>query len=126
MRFGDLPLGKRPEGRWSLTADWVVVDTPEGRRLVQGGEVVIEGDRVLHAGGRFGGELQARFDMGAALIAPGFVDLDALSDLDTTLLAHDNWPSERKGRVWPLSYMDRGPYEMYTPDALVAQKRFAF
>ncbi|MDD9720843.1 chlorohydrolase family protein [Sulfitobacter sp. PR48] len=126
MRFGDLPLGKRPEGRWSLTADWVVVDTPAGRRLVQGGEVVIEGDRVLHAGGRFGGELQARFDIGAALIAPGFVDLDALSDLDTTLLAHDNWPSERKGRVWPLSYMDRGPYEMYTPDALVAQKRFAF
>lgn len=126
MQFSDLPLGRRPDGRWSLTADWMVVDTDAGRRLVQGGEVVIEGDRVLHAGAAFDGELQARFDMGAALIAPGFVDLDALSDLDTTLLAHDNWPSERKGRVWPQSYVDRGPYEMYSPDELVAQKRFAF
>lgn len=122
----DLELGKRPQGRWSLTADWVVVDTSQGRRLVEGGEVVIENDRVLHAGGRFDGDVAARFDMGAALIAPGFVDLDALGDLDTTLLAHDNWPSELKGRVWPQSYVDRGPYEMYSPDELVAQKRFAF
>lgn len=125
-RFATLPLGKRPPGRWSLTADWLVADTPQGRRLVKGGEVVVEGDRVLHAGSAIDGDVQARFDMGAALIAPGFVDLDALSDLDTTLLAHDNWPSARKGRVWPQTYVDRGPYEMYTPQELTFQKRFAF
>ncbi|MFD2740397.1 amidohydrolase family protein [Sulfitobacter aestuarii] len=126
MRFEDLPLGKRPEGRWSLAADWIVVDTEQGRRLVQNGEVVIEKDRVIHAGPRFEGEVQARFDLGPVLIAPGFVDLDALSDLDTTLLAHDNWPSEKKGRVWPQSYVDRGPYEMYSPEELALQKRFSF
>lgn len=122
----DLPLGKRPKGRWSLAANWVIVDTAQGRRLVRGGEVVVENDRIVHVGGPFEGDVTARFDMGSALIAPGFVDLDALSDLDTTLLAHDNWPSERKGRVWPQSYVDSGPYEMYSPDELVAQKRFAF
>ena len=122
----DLPLGKRPKGRWSLTADWVIADTDQGRRLVQGGEVIIENDRILYVGGPYEGEVTDRFDMGPALIAPGFVDLDALSDLDTTLLAHDNWPSERKGRVWPQSYVDRGPNEMYLPDELAAQKRFAF
>ena len=126
MRFTDLPLGKRPAGRWALAADWIVVDTPQGRRLVHQGEVVIENDRILFAGQRFEGTVSARFDMGAALIAPGFVDLDALSDLDTTLLAHDNWPSEQKGRVWPQSYVDRGPYEMYSPEELAFQKRFAF
>ncbi len=126
MQWDDLPLGKRPEGRWALTADWIIADTPSGRRLVQGGEVIIENDRVLHVGTRFDGAVSARFDMGAALIAPGFVDLDALSDLDTTLLAHDNWPSEHKGRVWPQSYVDRGPYEMYDAEELAFQKRFAF
>ena len=124
--FEQLPLGERPAGRWSLTADWVVVDTPAGRRLAPQGEVVIENDRVIHAGGRFEGEVAARHHMGAALIAPGFVDLDALADLDTTLLAFDNHPGERKGRVWPRSYVGRGPYEMYTPEDLVFQKRFAF
>lgn len=124
--FEQLPLGERPEGRWALTADWLVVDTDAGRRLIEGGEVVIEGGCILHAGARFEGDVAARYDMGAALIAPGFVDLDALSDLDTTTLGMENWPSEKKGRVWPQSYVDAGPYEMYSPEELAFQKRFAF
>ncbi|MCU9840350.1 amidohydrolase family protein [Ruegeria sp. WL0004] len=125
-RFADITLGSRPPGRWALAARWIVVDTPAGRRLVRDGEVVIEGNTVLHAGPRFEGEVAARYDMGEGLVAPGFVDLDALSDLDTTLLAYDNWPAEKKGRVWPRSYVERGPYEMYSPEELVFQKRFAF
>ncbi|AVO38523.1 chlorohydrolase family protein [Pukyongiella litopenaei] len=125
-RFADIPLGTRPRGRWAIAARWLVADTPSGRRLVRDGEVVIDGDTVIHAGNRFGGDVAARFDMGEALVAPGFVDLDALSDLDTTLLAYDNWPGERKGRVWPRSYVERGPYEMYTPGELAFQKRYAF
>ncbi|MBY6135307.1 amidohydrolase family protein [Nocardioides marinus] len=125
-RFADLPLGARPPGRWALRAAWVIVDTPTGRHLVPDGEVVVEGGRVIHVGLPFEGEVAARYDMGQALIAPGLVDLDALSDLDTTLLAHDNWPGDKKGRVWPRSYVERGPYEMYSPEELAFQKRFAF
>jgi cytosine/adenosine deaminase-related metal-dependent hydrolase len=61
-----------------------------------------------------------------ALIAPGFIDLDALADLDTTILGFDNQPGWRKGRVWPQSYMDRGPVEMYGVEELAFQKRYAF
>lgn len=125
-RFSDIDLGTRPPGRWALSAHWIVADTPLGRRLIRDGDVVIEDDKVVHVGPRFEGDLAARYDMGAALIAPGFVDLDALSDLDTTLLAFDNWPSEKKGRVWPRSYVARGPYDMLSPEELVFQKRFAF
>ena len=60
------------------------------------------------------------------MIGPGFVDLDALSDLDTTVLGYDNHPPELKGRVWPQSYLHAGPREMYTPDELAWQKRYAF
>ncbi|WP_336244484.1 chlorohydrolase family protein [Roseovarius autotrophicus] len=124
--FSDIPLGTRPQGRWALSARWILADTPQGRHLVENGEVVIEGARMIHVGTPFEGELAARHAMGEALIAPGFVDLDALSDLDTTLLAYDNWPGERKGRVWPRSYVDHGPYEMYSPEELAFQKRFTF
>jgi cytosine/adenosine deaminase-related metal-dependent hydrolase len=65
-------------------------------------------------------------DYGEAILSPGFVDLDALSDLDTTILGYDNFPAWQKGRVWPESYIARGPYEMYTPEELAFQKRFAF
>ncbi|MGA1834935.1 chlorohydrolase family protein [Rhizobium wenxiniae] len=121
----DLPLGKRPPGRWALGARFIVADLPEGRRLIENGEVVIEDDRVIWIGKRFEGELAARYDMGEALIGPGFVDLDALSDLDTTVLSMDNQPGWKKGRVWPSDYAGRA-YEMYSPEELAFQKRYAF
>ncbi|MFC4667467.1 amidohydrolase family protein [Seohaeicola nanhaiensis] len=124
--FAALPLGKRPHGRWALSARWIVADTAQGRRLVEHGEVVVEADRVIYTGPRFPGEVVARYDMGEALIGPGFVDLDALSDLDTTVLGFDAQPAWAKGRVWPRSYVENGPYEMYSPEELAFQKRFAF
>lgn len=125
MNWSALPLGKRPPGRWALKAHFVIADLPEGRRLIPDGEVVIENDRIVWVGRHFEGELSARYDMGEALIGPGFLDLDALSDLDTTVLGMDNQPGWRKGRVWPTDYAARA-YEMYSPEELAFQKRYAF
>jgi cytosine/adenosine deaminase-related metal-dependent hydrolase len=109
-----------------LSAVWVVGHRDGRHCLLRDGEVVFEGDRIIFAGHGFPGEVEERRDYGAALIAPGFIDLDALADLDTTVLGFDNQPAWRKGRVWPRSYVERGPYEMYTPDELAFQKRYAF
>jgi cytosine/adenosine deaminase-related metal-dependent hydrolase len=123
--WSDLPLGKRPPGRWALKARFIVADLAEGRRLIENGEVVIKNDSVIWLGHRFEGEVAARYDMGEALIGPGFVDLDALSDLDTTVLSMDNQPGWKKGRVWPTDYAARA-HEMYSPEELAFQKRYAF
>ncbi|MDO5703581.1 MAG: amidohydrolase family protein [Paracoccus sp. (in: a-proteobacteria)] len=122
MTLADLPLGQPLRGRTLLTADWVLADGP---RLIRNGHVVIEGTRVLHVGRAFEGEVARRIDFGPALISPGLIDLDALSDLDTTILTLDHAPGWAKGRVWPRSYVERGPYEMYSPEELAFQKRFA-
>ena len=124
--LSDLVLGARPSGRTLLTADWVLAHEDSGPVLLKRGEVVIEGGSVLFTGHAFPGEVARRIDFGAALISPGLIDLDALSDLDTTILGIDHFPPWKKGRVWPLSYVERGPYEMYSPEELAFQKRFAF
>lgn len=121
-----LALGKRPDGRTLLTAAWVLGHGEGGHRLLRNGEVVIEGGATLFVGHRFPGEVARRVDFGNALISPGFIDLDALSDLDTTILGIDHHPGWAKGRVWPRSYVEAGPYEMYSPEELAFQKRFAF
>lgn len=112
--------------RTLLSADHVIGHSNGRHCLLRGGEVVFEGGTIIHVGHGFDGEVEHRRDYGAALIAPGFVDLDALSDLDTTVLGLDNQPAWRKGRVWPRSYVERGPYEMYSPDQMAFQKRYAF
>lgn len=122
----ELVLGERPQGRTLLTAEWVLAWRDEGHWLIPSGEIVIEGNQVLYAGPRFEGEVARRIDFGAALVSPGLIDLDALSDLDTYLLVHDNQPGWAKGRIWPRSYVERGPYEMYSEEELAFQKRFGF
>ncbi|MDH3667022.1 MAG: amidohydrolase family protein [Paracoccaceae bacterium] len=115
----------REPGPVLMSARWVVGHV-EGRHvLLEDGEVVFEGGRVVFAGHNFPGEVARRIDCGHALIGPGFIDLDALSDLDTTVLAFDNQPAWKKGRVWPEDYM-RAAREMYSPEELAWQKRYAF
>ena len=123
-RWRDLALmrGRRTK----LSTGWVVGHRDGRHCLLRNGEVVFEGDRVVFVGHGFPGEVEERRDYGIALIAPGFVDLDALGDLDTTVLGFDNQPAWRKGRVWPRSYVERGPYEMCSPEELAFQKRYAF
>lgn len=126
MSLADLTLGKRPEGRTALHARWIVAFRDGGHRLLENGVLVIEADRVIHVGPHFDGDVARRIDLGDVLVTPGLIDLDALSDLDTTTLGVDCGPPWAKGRVWPQSYVDRGPYEMYSPDELAFQKRFSF
>lgn len=126
MHLQDMTLGARAKGRTALSARWIVAHQDGQHRLLRDGEIVIEDGAVLHVGRRFDGEVARRVDFGEALISPGFIDLDALSDLDTTLLGVDNQPAWAKGRVWPRSYVARGPYEMYSPEELAFQKKFAF
>lgn len=109
-----------------MTADWVVGHADSGHILLPCGEVVFENGEILFVGRQFDGAVARRIDCGRALIGPGFIDLDALADLDTTVLALDNQPNWRKGRVWPESYMRAGPREMFTPEELRWQKRYAF
>jgi len=121
-----LSVGIRPPGRTLITASWVVGHKDGGHRLLKNGEVVFDDGKILFVGHKFSGEVARRVDFGNALISPGMIDLDALSDLDTTILGIDHHPGWAKGRVWPRSYVDQGPYEMYTPEELAFQKRFAF
>ncbi len=114
------------DGVTVLTARWIVGFDNGHHILIPSGEVAVEGQRIIFVGKRAPMAAARRFDFGDALIGPGFIDLNALSDLDTTVLSFDNQPEERTGRVWPRDYYEAGPVEMYSPEELAFQKRYAF
>lgn len=119
-RFGPL------SGVTVLKARWVVGYDEGHHVLLPDGEVAVEHDRIIFLGNKAPMPVARKIDFGNALIGPGFIDLDALSDLDSTILAFDNQPEERTGRVWPRDYYEAGPIEMYTLEDLTFQKRYAF
>ncbi|OCX61591.1 N-ethylammeline chlorohydrolase [Thioclava sp. SK-1] len=113
-------------GRTRLSARWVIGHR-DGRHIIyENGVVVIDGTQVVYVGPQFDGPVARQIDYGQAVISPGFIDLDAVSDLDTTILGYDNGPAWKKGRVWPDTYVARGPYEMYSAQELAFQKHHAF
>ena len=116
----------RPRGPVLMAARWVVGHRAGRHVLIEHGEVVFEDGVVVFVGRGYGGPVSRRIDYGNAMIGPGFIDLDALADLDTTILGYDNQPAWKKGRVWPQSYIDAGPVEMLSREQLAFQKRYAF
>ncbi len=116
----------RPRGVVLMTARFVIGHRGGRHVLIENGEVAFADGTVIFVGRGFGGPVARCVDYGLALIGPGFVDLDALADLDTTILAYDNQPGWQKGRVWPRDYIAAGPVEMYSREELRFQKRHAF
>ena len=121
-----LLMPARETGPVQMTARWVVGHDVGHHVLLCEGQVVFDKGRITFVGHGYDGEVARRIDCGNAIISPGFVDLDALSDLDTTVLGFDNQPAWKKGRIWPEDYLRNGPREMYSPDEIAWQKRYAF
>lgn len=111
--------------RTRVSGRWVVGSTGTEHRLIEHGCVVFSGNRIEFVGRNFAGDVDREIEAGDALIAPGFVDLDALFDLDTTVLGFDNQPGWRKGRIWAEDYVTDGPTDAYSAEEEAFQHRYA-
>ncbi|APW40778.1 N-ethylammeline chlorohydrolase [Rhodoferax koreense] len=90
------------------------------------GEVVFSGDRIEFVGHNFPGHVDRTVDYGQAVICPGFIDLDALGDIDSGVLGVDNGSKFENGRLWSEDYIRRGPQDAYTPEEQLFKYRYAF
>lgn len=112
--------------RTRLTAAHVIGHGKQGHEFWRDGEVVFENDRILFVGRGFQGNVDRTIDYGNAIVGPGFIDLDALGDLDSTILCFDNGPEWTIGRVWSEEYLKSGPQEAYSFDEQIFKYRYAF
>ncbi|MFI9002069.1 amidohydrolase family protein [Streptomyces sp. NPDC053541] len=96
--------------RTLVTASWVIAH--DGRTHVElpDGGVLIDGDTVLDVGDRAAlarTPVDRHVELGEAVLTPGLIDLDALTDIDHLIL--DSWapPERADGYVWSEAYFDR-------------------
>jgi cytosine/adenosine deaminase-related metal-dependent hydrolase len=112
--------------RTRLKASYVVGFNGHSHELWEDGDVVFADDTILHVGRDFPGPVDRTVDYGHALISPGLIDLDALGDLDSGVLAFDNGNKLAMGRLWSEDYLRRGPRETYSDDEERFKYRYAF
>ncbi|MGB9097705.1 amidohydrolase family protein [Erwinia sp.] len=106
-----------------IRARWVVGYENGDHQLYQEGEVVWQGAQIVFVGHGFSGPVDEEIAAGNTLVGPGFIDLDALGDVDTTVLGFDNQPGWRKGRVVAADWVRR---DLYNRDQLNFSKRYAY
>ncbi|MEU8528999.1 MULTISPECIES: chlorohydrolase family protein [Streptomyces] len=93
-----------------VTASWVIGHDGRSHVEIPDGAVLIDGDTVAEVGARTDLDrrpVDERIDLGDAVLTPGLIDLDALTDIDHLIL--DSWasPDLADGFVWSAEYFDR-------------------
>lgn len=112
--------------RTRLTADYVLGFDGRSHVLHRNAGVVFEGAHIVHVGRRFEGTIDRVIDFGKALIGPGFIDLDALGDIDSTVLTFDAGDERALGRIWTEEYLRGGAVEAYAAEENLLKYRHAF
>lgn len=112
-----------------LTARFVIGYDPDRQDHVywNNGQVVFEGDRVLSVGPADDTPADVVKDYGLSLIAPGFVDLNALADIDTSVIDFDQKAGEkyRLNRQWSQRYVQEGPKDVFSPEETLNAGRYS-
>lgn len=111
--------------RTRVKARFVVAHDGRDHVVHEHGQVVYDGDRIVHAGGPFEGPADVEIDEGEALVGPGFVDLNALGDIDHAVF--DTYQPARlaPGLAWSADYVGRRR-EVFTRAERAAIRELAF
>jgi 8-oxoguanine deaminase len=108
-----------------LTARFIIGYTDHDHALYPHGEVVYEGDTILFVGHHYPNPVDTTLNFGDAIISPGFIDLDALADIDHAIL--DTWldPDRLLGQRWSEAYFHSNPRETFSFEDEIFKRRYA-
>jgi 5-methylthioadenosine/S-adenosylhomocysteine deaminase len=93
--------------------------------IYRDGEVVFEDETILFVGYDYPGEVDRTIDAGNVIVSPGFVDLNALADIDTTVMTYDLSPQIGYGKYWSEEYVKSGSHDIGTPEEKAFKSRYA-
>ena len=109
-----------------IKAAYVVGFDGVGHEIITNGEVVYENDTILYVGKHYEEAVDRTEDMGNAVVMPGFIDLNALGDIDHDIIHLEVYPDVRKSLSPSEEYFDKGPHEWMTPEEEAFKSLFAY
>jgi len=108
-----------------VKAQYIVGFEENDHVIYENGELVYENDRVMYVGHQYPGDVDRVIDAGKALVSPGFLDLNALADIDTTVMNYDQPAKVGLGNRWSQKYFEQGTEDVLTPEEETFKSRYA-
>lgn len=95
-----------------ISAKFVIgyADADGDHTIIENGELVHDEDRIVFVGRDYDGHVDTEVDAGSAIVSPGFIDTNALADIDHAIF--DSWHTSEHslGLSWSESYLhNHGP-----------------
>ncbi|MED4781827.1 amidohydrolase family protein [Brevibacillus choshinensis] len=109
-----------------VTAKYVIGFDGDDHVIIRDGEVVYENDTILFVGHKYEGETEEVIDAGNAVVSPGFIDLNALGDIDHDIVHLEAPASRQKNLLWSEQYYRQGYHEVMTPDEEAFKSLYAY
>ncbi|GED69548.1 ethylammeline chlorohydrolase [Brevibacillus reuszeri] len=109
-----------------ITAKYVIGFDGEDHVIIRDGEVVYENDTILFVGHDYAGEVDEVIDAGNAVVSPGFIDLNALGDIDHDVVHLEASVGRNKNLLWSEDYYRKGYHEVMTPEEEAFKSLFAY
>ncbi|QTF72278.1 chlorohydrolase family protein [Arthrobacter woluwensis] len=107
-----------------IKAAFIVGYADGDHRILPDAELVHENDTVLFVGRDYSGPVDREVDAGLSIVSPGFIDLNALADIDHAIF--DSWhgPATRLGLVRSEAHLQSSS-PVFTPEELCFRREFA-
>jgi 5-methylthioadenosine/S-adenosylhomocysteine deaminase len=94
--------------------------------ILEDSEVVYENDTIIYVGKSYSGKVDEVIDAGNAVISPGFIDLNALGDIDHDILHLEATSDKQKNLLWSKSYVENGHHEVMTAEEEAFKSLYAY
>ncbi|WP_042476146.1 chlorohydrolase family protein [Bacillus ndiopicus] len=109
-----------------LKGKYVIYCDNDNHRLLEDGEVVYENDTIIYVGKGYDGQVDEVMDVGESIISPGFIDLDALGDIDHDAIHVEQPATKSKNLLWSQEYVEAGPQEFFTEEEEAFKSLYAY
>lgn len=107
-----------------IKAKYIVAYHQTDHIILQDAEVIYEGDSIVFVGYDYREPVEQVIDAGNALVSPGFIDLNALGDIDHELV-HNEHPHPLN-LLWSESYYQAGLRQFFTPEEEAFKSLYAY
>ncbi len=94
--------------------------------ILEDGEVVYENDTIIFVGFDYDKEVDETIDAGNSVISPGFIDLDALGDVDHELFFYGVDKEDISCISWSEEYFNGGSVEAMSKEEEAFKSYYAF
>lgn len=119
-------MGQKTTMKTKVKAKFVVGYQDGNQVIIKNREVIYEGDMITFVGQNYPGDVDDTIDAGNAMVYPGFIDLNALANIDHDLIHLEAPPEIQKNLLWSEEYYRKSPREVMTQEEEAFKSLYAY